>query len=590
MARLTFVRDSRPGKLFGFSFGSTHCRLILPNMNNRNTFRVCLLCFFVLLQGGYLGAKPSEYLSDSLARELKTAGTAEQGPLLISICNGYYDTQPDKAKQYARQLIALGEKTGNTTWVIKGYYGLALADYYHSVLPEAYRNFEQSYRLSKEAGNDSTAMPALNSMAVIHARLGRYDKAGELFREIGKLARKNGQQQVYVTSLMNLGNCFHEQSNIDSALFYYNSAYRLAQQYGLILSAVSFGINMSELEKERGNNAMARQYILEALDLARSSNNTGQVLACLSGLSGIELKMKHFAEAENYAFEALKLAEGTGAKDEIMASYYALYRSKEEQHKADEALSYFKKYTAIKDSILNNEVQTQILELSARYENEKNENTILAQEKHLKQARQRLVFLFMLTGFLLGVILLGGLVYHKRNQMLQQLLAKNLEAMEAERSGGGIVPMTCFREPLNRKKYSNSSLAASSKEFLELELNRLFTEQKPWRQPDISLDKIANLLDTNTKYLSQIINQTHGNSFPNFINELRIKEARCMLIDRAYAHYTIEAIGKMTGFNSNSSFVNAFKRYTGFTPSFFRNSQKKQAGTTSFYNIPNSID
>jgi AraC-like DNA-binding protein len=52
------------------------------------------------------------------------------------------------------------------------------------------------------------------------------------------------------------------------------------------------------------------------------------------------------------------------------------------------------------------------------------------------------------------------------------------------------------------------------------------------------------------------------------LGKYRIQEAcRRMNDHERYGHLTIEAIGHSVGYKSNSSFIAAFKRYTGLKPS-----------------------
>jgi AraC-like DNA-binding protein len=48
-----------------------------------------------------------------------------------------------------------------------------------------------------------------------------------------------------------------------------------------------------------------------------------------------------------------------------------------------------------------------------------------------------------------------------------------------------------------------------------------------------------------------------------------------MILKSDYQQFTIEAIGQMVGFHSKASFNTAFKKFTGVTPSFFRDNYNK---------------
>ena len=88
-------------------------------------------------------------------------------------------------------------------------------------------------------------------------------------------------------------------------------------------------------------------------------------------------------------------------------------------------------------------------------------------------------------------------------------------------------------------------------------------------EQDFTLTKLAKLVDSNTTYVSQVINEKYGTAFSNVLAGFRIKEACRRMNDETerYSQMTIEAIAMGTGFKSRTTFVNAFKRETGLKPS-----------------------
>lgn len=87
---------------------------------------------------------------------------------------------------------------------------------------------------------------------------------------------------------------------------------------------------------------------------------------------------------------------------------------------------------------------------------------------------------------------------------------------------------------------------------------------------DFSLASLAKHVDSNTKYVSTIINERTGANFRSFINELRIVEARKRLTDEGWQNMTIEAVGNSVGFQSKTTFFNSFKAFTGLSPAYYR--------------------
>jgi len=93
-------------------------------------------------------------------------------------------------------------------------------------------------------------------------------------------------------------------------------------------------------------------------------------------------------------------------------------------------------------------------------------------------------------------------------------------------------------------------------------------EEKLFLQPGVTVDEIALQIGTNQKYLSVYFNQYMNKPFRTWINELRIEEAKRLLID--YPDMTIKQISDKAGFSRNSYFWNLFLKNAGQTPLAWR--------------------
>ncbi|MCF6131209.1 helix-turn-helix domain-containing protein [Flavobacterium wongokense] len=101
----------------------------------------------------------------------------------------------------------------------------------------------------------------------------------------------------------------------------------------------------------------------------------------------------------------------------------------------------------------------------------------------------------------------------------------------------------------------------------------LVINKKYFLDPELTLDKIADELNLSKSHLSRLINTELKTSFPDYINQLRIKEAQYYLKHPDFSNYTLVAIGLEAGFASKTTFNNTFKKVTGMTPSEYKNSE-----------------
>ncbi|WP_422105919.1 helix-turn-helix domain-containing protein [Winogradskyella sp.] len=99
--------------------------------------------------------------------------------------------------------------------------------------------------------------------------------------------------------------------------------------------------------------------------------------------------------------------------------------------------------------------------------------------------------------------------------------------------------------------------------------NAIDTEKK-YLDPYLSLDLLSNDLNLSVSLISKSINTYKKMSFRDYINKLRLEEAKKLLRDTNYNNYTITAIALECGFSSKSAFYRAFKKQYNTTPSEFR--------------------
>jgi len=183
-------------------------------------------------------------------------------------------------------------------------------------------------------------------------------------------------------------------------------------------------------------------------------------------------------------------------------------------------------------------------------------------------------FLLCLTIFLIGWYALRQpeIFSDRRNKRIREndWKSKTLDSMEKNHQE----QPARFKQ---RPKYEYSSLSERDIARHKDNLINYLEQEKPYADPDLQLQNLADHLGIPSYQLSQIINTELQQNFYELINSLRIAEAKHRLIDPTNQHITILAIAYDVGFNSKSTFNTAFKKYTKMTPSQFKKSQMAKA-------------
>ena len=126
-------------------------------------------------------------------------------------------------------------------------------------------------------------------------------------------------------------------------------------------------------------------------------------------------------------------------------------------------------------------------------------------------------------------------------------------------------------EKTNNLDVNIEIIQALLKKLEVFEAERLFVN-------DITLEALAKRLETNTSYLSMVINKYKGCSFPTYINNLRIDLLiQSLKNDKSYLKYSIKGLASEVGFSSVQTFSRAFVNKTGVNASFFINQLKSNS-------------
>ena len=92
--------------------------------------------------------------------------------------------------------------------------------------------------------------------------------------------------------------------------------------------------------------------------------------------------------------------------------------------------------------------------------------------------------------------------------------------------------------------------------------------QENYPVPDLSLDRVATEFDLNPKYVSRYFKEQTGTNYLDYLNMIRIKQAKELLVIND--KLKIMEISKTVGFYNVNTFIAAFKRIEGVTPSTYR--------------------
>lgn len=122
---------------------------------------------------------------------------------------------------------------------------------------------------------------------------------------------------------------------------------------------------------------------------------------------------------------------------------------------------------------------------------------------------------------------------------------------------------------------NNISFDGEKRKILHASLIKYMEEKEPFVDPKLSIKQLSTELDTNTRYLSMVINDFEHCNFNQLVNKYRINKVIRLLVDNQAKSYSFFGLAQKAGFHSKSVFISSFKAHTGQTPTAFANSMKK---------------
>jgi len=121
-----------------------------------------------------------------------------------------------------------------------------------------------------------------------------------------------------------------------------------------------------------------------------------------------------------------------------------------------------------------------------------------------------------------------------------------------------------------RSKYGHSPVTERTAREIAERIGKAAREHAVWKRAHFGLEDLALLVGLPRHYVSQVLNEHMGMNFYEFMNGIRIAEAKRMLEDPAHRDTPVIDIAFSAGFNNKVSFYASFRNAAGMTPAEYK--------------------
>lgn len=497
----------------------------------------------------------------------------------------YYDKNDTKAIMYLDSVIKYSLNTDDKYFPTAAY--CEKADF----LKKQFRFKEAmiNYNLAEKNALKTNTDYYYNVLSYIGTTksedLGQYTEALTIYKKCytyyrTKDVRSTKYADSYQDVIFGIADCYKSLNNPDSTTYYNKLGYKESKITKNEKYNSFFILNEGANHLIRKNYNAALDSINKALPILINYNNTGNMLASYyylgktyEGLGNSSLAAKNFMKVDSIYKKTKDISTEFIEGYPYLIAFYKNKGDKENQ------LKYLTSYMEI-DSTL----QKNYKELNAIVQKEYDTPHLFSEKEMLIQSLQNdkkksywgIVGLFSIIISVSGFAIYQQNLKRKYKSRFEKIINKT-EKVSDEFSNDISNDISNDEIQINSKGEIGIG-EELIKQILE-KLNR-FETKKEYLQSNITVQTLSATFETNSKYISKIINTYKGKTFIQYINDLRIEHTIAGLQKKPKLRkYTIHALATEFGFNNAESFSTAFFKKTGIKPSYFIKELEKSSNS-----------
>ena len=350
-------------------------------------------------------ARAVSYFNQALAMAEKFNYIKGKADALL-IVSEYYQNVNDykKSKECLFEALSLYKKMNNDSKIIITLFELGQLYFSNANLDEALKYYLQSLKCLEETRAEIEFRKKwliFYRIGILYMNLKMNKKALGFFIRSLKIAEKEKDKQFIAYSLNNIGINYKNLEEYHKALEYYEKALKIFTEIKQVYMIAGTLLNIGILNMELNQYKEASKYLYKALNTYQElKNDYGSYLTSFH-LGNLHLKENNTKEALSCYNIALEKAEKNKDKKlcvNVLKQFSELYTTTGEYKKA---LEYYKKYSELKDTIINEEKGKTIAKLQEQYEAVKREKEI----KTLKQ-KNKIQAIYRNAAIIISILLI----------------------------------------------------------------------------------------------------------------------------------------------------------------------------------------
>jgi AraC-like DNA-binding protein len=432
------------------------------------------------------------------------------------------------------------------------------------------RQFLKADKLSQQLPADvsiklskSARASVLINLSNLYLLTEETDKALTCIEQANQLYQELNRQDGHAMCLEQWGRYYLALNDQAAALSHFNDALALRTIEGDPLKIAVISQEIGYIKLQMALYPEAIDFFNQAMEIYQQRKNERGVAGCLLGLGKAYRLMQKPNLAETVLNKSIDICQKHACWDLLNENYKELALLYADLGLPEKAIASQNQSEKIEREKPRHQLPLSVLKIIEAHEKEKMNQQIRLLEK--EQRRVVLInILLLLAAVISGVVILG----YRRLLSLAILKFPFLKKYFSEDIWH--YDRHSLKQPgLDSFKYKSSSLTPETAQFIITRLSELMEKEKIFLDNQLNLNSLAERMDINRSYLSQVFNLYMGRKFTDYINSYRLQEAQRILSTSNASALSVLEIGMQVGFNSKASFYKTFKKHTGQTPMEF---------------------
>ncbi len=281
-----------------------------------------------------------------------------------------------------------------------------------------------------EMGDEPKIINSYYNLSGIYKFLGDTSKAFYYARETNRLAIQVNNAALRVRGLIALADVYNFIHHYDSLKFISDMGLALANKNNMTF-AIGIFHNFNGLyftNKTKRFDSALRHYEI-ALNAFKQINTSYDIALVLQNLGNLYLKMGDDVNAITFSKQARSLSREFNFDHVLYACLQDLVAAEENLGHIGESYKYLKELVAINENMINRNSEKKVYEMEVKYQTQKREDMMQAQQKQLHQ-KNILNYLLAAAVLLLFIIVLLLYINYRNKQKLQLQQINKLETQQ----------------------------------------------------------------------------------------------------------------------------------------------------------------